>query len=463
MGVNIGTKPDVSSPPKTFTPPGTVKPSKPVATGPVPLPPVTAAALNAAPPITPDKKLAEIQALGEKAKTLQKQLAAVAAKPAVAATMPVKSELSALVGQIVKDKGDKIIYRGRDVPDVKRLPTGDFEFDFSTGGGFPRGRFSLIYGPESSCKTTLALRAAAIAQRGPEDCNKAVFIDVEHSFDADRAEEVGVDVDALIVVKPGYGEVAADLTIAMVYAADVAVVIYDSIAATISTAEVDKSLEKFDVGTSAILIKRMTNKINIALAQEAKRDHFPAVILINQIRYKVGVVFGNPETTPGGKNPHFLSALTIRVTGKNKIVGAVNPDKPSFKELDCNIIKAKVGIIRSHFEMDMAMIANGDLLAGETASFGLVKNELQAAGLLVKGPKDKGWVLDGKTYATQVVIEDTYYAEIDFALHLQQLVIQSYSGKKTVFDNTKAYIAANDGDKPESAPGGMMFQDKEKA
>jgi recombination protein RecA len=434
MGVNIGTKPGVPSPPKKFTPPGTAKATK-AATGPAPLPPATAAALAAAPPVnvTP-----------------------------VPAKTPVKSELAALIGQIVKDKGDKVIYRGRDVPDVKRLPTGDFEFDFSTGGGFPRGRISLIYGPESSCKTTMALRAAAIAQRGPEECNKAVFIDVEHSFDADRAEEVGVDVDALIVVKPGYGEEAADITVGMVCAADVAVVILDSLAAMISTAEIDKSAEKFDVGTSAILIKRMTNKINIGLSQEAKRDHFPAVILINQIRYKVGVVFGNPETTPGGKNPHFLSALTLRVTGKNKIVGAVNPDKPSFKELDFNIIKAKVGIIRSHFEMDMAMIANGDLLAGETASWGLVKNELQSAGLLKKADKGGGWVLDGKTYPTQVVIEDTYYAEIDFALHLQQLVIKNYGGKKTVFDNTKAYIATGDTDKPQAAPGGLMFQDKEK-
>jgi recombination protein RecA len=373
------------------------------------------------------------------------------------------SELAALIAQIQKDKGDKIVYRGRDVPNVIRLPTGDFEFDFNTGGGFPRGRISLIYGPESSCKTTMALRAAAIAQRGPEGYNKAVFIDVEHAFDGPRAEELGVNVDELIVIKPSYGEEAADITIGMVGAEDVAIVILDSLAAMISTAEVDKSLDKFDVGTSAILIKRMTNKINIQLLLEAKRDHYPAVIFINQIRYKVGVVFGNPETTPGGKNPHFISALTLRVTGKNKIVGAVNPDKPSFKELSFDIIKAKIGIVRSHFEFDMAMIAHGDLLAGESKSWGLVKDELQAAGLLVAGPKGKGWVLDGLTFPTQKVIEDTYYADVDYSLHLQKMVIDNYKGEKTVFDNTKAFIAqynpdTSDGPPPEA---GMMFQDKQ--
>ncbi len=378
----------------------------------------------------------------------------------------ITSELSVVLAQIKKDKGDKVVYRGRDVPDVKRCPTGDFEFDFNTGGGFPRGRISLIYGPESSCKTTFALRAAAVAQRGPKECNKVVFVDVEHSFDTARAEELSVDVDELIVVKPGYGEEAADIIVAVIAAEDVAMVIVDSLAAMISTAEIDKSMEKFDVGTSAILIKRMTNKVNNQLSAEAKRDHYPAVILINQIRYKVGVMFGNPETTPGGKNPHFLSALTVRVSGKNKIVGAVNPDKPSYKELTCDIIKAKVGIIRSHFEFDMAMFAHGDLLAGETKSWGLVKDELQAAGLLKKGPKEKGWELEGKVYPTQQVIEDTYYAEADFSLHLQQLVIAQYDGKKTVFDNTKKFLAQSDQEvetQPIDTTGGMLFQESKDA
>lgn len=364
-------------------------------------------------------------------------IAKVEPKPDAPKTKVRVSELAAVINQVRKDHGEKTVVKGSEVPDVKRLPTGDFEFDFNTGGGWPRGRLAIIYGPESSCKTTMALRAAAVAQRGPEECNKVVFVDLEHSFDGPRAAELGVDIDALIVIKPSYGEEAADIAEAVVRAEDVALVIIDSLATIIASKEIEQSMEKFDVGTSAILIKRMTNKINVALAMEAKRDHYPSVILINQIRYKIGVMFGNPETTPGGKTPHFLSALTIRVSGKNKVVKEVNPDTPVMKELSFQIIKAKVGVIKSQWTMDMAMVAFGDLLAGETKSFDAVKNELQAHGLLKKADKGGGWVLDGMNFKTISMIEDNYYADADYSLKLQQMVIAQYTGKKYVFDDTK--------------------------
>src|SRR6202012_4516511 len=143
----------------------------------------------------------------------------------------------------------------------------------------------------------------------------------------------------------------------------------------------------------------MTNKAIIALSQEAKRGHEPAVIFINQIRYKIGVMFGNPETTPGGKDPIFAAALTWRVRGKPKIIKEVNPDTPVLKTVDARIVKSKVGIIKANFEFDMVLVPFGDFAAGETYSWNTVKKEVQAHGLLVKGEKG-GWDLLGINWKT---------------------------------------------------------------
>jgi recombination protein RecA len=349
------------------------------------------------------------------------------------------SELATLIAQIKKDKGEKLILLAREVPDVRRIATGLFEFDFATNGGFPRGRYSMIFGPESSTKSNLALLAAAEAQRGPEECNKVVWIDLEHQFDPTWAVLFGVNIDELIVVKPGYGEEAVDVFDALVRADDVALIVVDSIAVLIPSKEVEQSVEIADVAMASTLVKRMCNKAVVGLSLESRRNHEPAVILINQIRYKVGkaAMFGNPETTPGGKTKDFLSSLTIRVQGKPKIIKEFNPDMPAFKEVEARIVKSKVGIIRSDFKFDMALMPVGDLGVGESASWDLVKNELQAAGLLVSPGAGKGYILDGKNWKTLTMIEDTYYAEKAYAMHLQQMVIQRYSGKKFILDNTE--------------------------
>lgn len=364
--------------------------------------------------------------------------------PTKAVTVPKKaSELAALIVQMKKEHGDKTIVRGSEVPDVKRIPTGIFEFDFATGGGFPRGKYSMIFGPEGSCKTNITYKAIANAQRLPGYCNKVVLLDLEHSFDRHWAAQFGIDVDALIVVKPGYGEEAVDIFDGMLHADDVALVVIDSLAVVVSSKEVEQSAEKFDVGTASLLVKRMVNKAIIGLSVEAKRDHDPAIVFINQIRYKIGVMFGNPETTPGGKAKDFLSSLTIRVSGTPKIIKEINPDKPVLRTVSAEIKKAKIGVLRSKFEFDMAMAPHGDLLVGETDSWSLVRNELQAAGVIAKATKGVGWVLEGIQYSTLTQIGDTYNAEADFALHLQQKVIALYSNKKAVFDNME-----KDGDQP---------------
>lgn len=303
-----------------------------------------------------------------------------------------------------------------------------------------------------NCKTNLAYLAIAEAQRGPEECNKAVLVDLEGAFDPNWAVQFGIDVEALIVVKPGYGEEAVDIIDALVRAEDVAIIVVDSLATIIASKEIEQSAEKFDVGTSSLLIKRMCNKVNNSLSQEAKRKHDPCVIFINQIRFKIGVMFGNPETQPGGQAMKFLASLIVRVSGKNKIVKEYNPDTPVLKEVHAQIIKSKVGIYRSVFDFEMALQPHGDLSVGETDSWGMVKNELQSAGLLKKPEKGTGYLLEGKLYPTLTVIGDTYNAEKAFAMHLQDLVIKKYSGTKFVIDIVKK-TEGEDQPKEESTEG----------
>jgi len=336
------------------------------------------------------------------------------------------SELALTVTKFHKELGAKSIVRGADIPQCKRLPTGVFEFDLATGGGFPCSRYSILYGPESSCKTNLVYKAIASAQRLPPPCNKAVLVDVEGTFDPAFAMKFGVDVDALLVAKPSYGEQAVDMVDALVRADDVAFLGLDSLAALIGIREVEGSTEKVDVGTSSLLIKRLCIKLATALSEEQKRDHTPCVVFINQTRSKIGVMFGNPEVMPGGQTMKFMASLIVRLSGKNLMVKEISGAIPVLKTVSAVIRKAKIGVVQESFEFDMCMVEHGGLMVGETDSFTKVKGYLQSSGHLIKSDKG-GWALFGKNYATLVTIQDTYKAEDAFAQKLQQQVIKNHS------------------------------------
>lgn len=352
---------------------------------------------------------------------------AVVLKGAVEGVKPVavgKGELGVVVQKIKKELGDKSIVRGSEVPQVRRLPTGVFEFDLATGGGFPFNRYSIVYGPESSGKTNLIYKAIAQAQRLPEPCNKAVMVDLEGTFDAGWAQRFGVDIDSLIVAKPSYGEQAVDMIDALVRAGDVAFLAVDSIAVLVAAKEVEGSTEKADVGTSALLIKRLSNKLAIALSEEQKRGHEVAVVLLNQTRFKIGVMFGDPETMPGGQTVKFNASMIVRLNGKNLMVKEISGSVPAFKQTRAVIKKAKIGVTQVEFEYDMTMLEHDGLIVGETDSFNKVKNYLQNSGDLKKNDKGK-WEVLGQAYPTLAAIQDMYRAEDSFALQLQQLVVSN--------------------------------------
>lgn len=334
--------------------------------------------------------------------------------------------LQELLVSIRKDKGQKVIVTGNNIPIPRRLPTGIFELDFYLGGGFPCGRYSIVYGPESSCKTNICLKAAAMAQRLPKN-NKVVWVNIEQSFDPIWAAAMGVNVTELIVVNPGYGEEAVDLVDALVRAEDVALVVVDSMAGLIASKEIANSVEKADMMSSALLIKRMVNKLMVAFGEGQKVNHDPCVILINQTRFKP-TLFGDPETMPGGEAQKFLSSLRIRVRATNENDKATSTLMN--KEVKVIVKKAKIPVRAVDFTFTMSMVQQEHLSVGETDSFKMVKSHLQALGLLEA--KQTGYFLKlggnkaGIMFPKISDIYEKYLKDREFQLQIQALVIEQY-------------------------------------
>jgi len=360
-----------------------------------------------------------------------KELVVKAAKKVQATGKDPKAKLDFILATVRKEaNADGIAVKGSEVPDVERIPTGIFEVDSALGGGFPKGRIVIVYGVESSGKTNLVLKAIIFIQLYfPKACNRVAFVNLEGTYDPEWFKKLGGDPSLLDVINPPYGEKAVDIVDAVLRAEDLAMCVVDSIAVMVSSREVEASVEKADVGTSAILVKRMCNKAVIALAEEALKGHYPTLVLVNQRRFKVGVMFGDPETMPGGETMKFLSSLTVRLYGKNVVEKEIHPDLPAWKHTTVIVKKAKVPITAVNFEYKMAMIQAGDVDIGDTDSWAPVSGHLKAAGRLVKMPQG-GWVMGTDVRPSLVAFQEEYVCNLAFRVKCQQEVIKMLSGKK---------------------------------
>ncbi|MBZ5633510.1 MAG: recombinase RecA [Acidobacteriia bacterium] len=203
-------------------------------------------------------------------------------------------------------KGSVLQLGSRNALPVSVIPTGSVSVDAALGvGGFPRGRVVEVFGPESSGKTTLALHVIAQAQAVG---GAAAFVDAEHALDPTYARKLGVDIDSLIVSQPDYGEQALEITSALVSSGVIDVVVVDSVAALVPKAELEGEMGDSFMGLHARLMSQALRKITGAVAKANA-----CMIFINQIREKIGVMFGNPETTTGGRALKFFSSVRVEV------------------------------------------------------------------------------------------------------------------------------------------------------
>ncbi|MDH5185037.1 MAG: DNA recombination/repair protein RecA [Gammaproteobacteria bacterium] len=278
--------------------------------------------------------------------------------------------------------------------EIERLPSGVFAVDYATGGGFPKGKISIIYGPEASGKTNLSFNAINQAQI-EEPGKYQVFVDIENHFDPQWTAHMVHDMDRLIVVKVESAEDVINKVEATMVAHDVNCVVVDSLAMMVAQNELESDASKSQVGGSSALIGKLFRKVTARLSQLANQDQYPTVIFINQIRMKIGVMFGNPETMPGGNAPKFMSALSLRVYGKDLDSG--KEGMIHFRQTNLVVKKKKVPTLlhSAEYVTCVAKKEGNPLKPGEIDDWNLVLATLKDFGMVVKDPKN-GWVLMGE-------------------------------------------------------------------
>ena len=265
--------------------------------------------------------------------------------PAASQTQDRSKALATALAQIDKSFGKGSVMRlGDDTrPPVSVIPTGSVALDVALGvGGLPRGRIVEVYGPESSGKTTVALHAVASAQRAG---GNAAFIDAEHALDPVYAKALGVDIDNLLVSQPDTGEQALEITDMLVRSGGLDIIVIDSVAALVPKAEIEGEMGDSHVGLQARLMSQALRKITGALSSTGT-----TAIFINQLREKIGVFFGNPETTTGGKALKFYASVRLDV---RRIGGLKDGDQPVGNRTRVKVVKNKMAPPFKQAEFDI--------------------------------------------------------------------------------------------------------------
>ncbi len=285
-----------------------------------------------------------------------------------------KAALATALAQIEKQFGAGSIMKlgERTHMKVETSSSGSIALDDALGGGYAKGRIIEIYGPESSGKTTLTLHAIAEVQKAG---GVAAFVDAEHALDPAYAAKIGVNIDELIVSQPDHGEQALEIVDALVHSGAVDLIVVDSVAALTPKAEIEGNMGDSFMGLQARLMSQALRKITGAI----NKTHC-TVIFINQIRMKIGVMFGSPETTTGGNALKFYASQRLDIRRKEKLESGSGDNKEAFgNKVKIKVVKNKIAPPFREIEVDI-LFNEGISLAGEILDIGVARDVITKKG-----------------------------------------------------------------------------------
>ncbi len=328
---------------------------------------------------------------------------------------PKSEKLKAL--QMAMEKIDKSFGKGsimrmgdEKVEEVEVISSGSLALNAALGvGGYPKGRIIEIYGPESSGKTTLAIHAIAEAQKAG---GIAAFIDAEHAFDRFYAEKLGVDTDNLLISQPDNGEQALEIAENLIRSAAIDIIVIDSVAALTPKAEIEGEMGDNKVGLQARLMSQALRKLTSVINQTKT-----VCIFINQLREKIGVMFGNPETTTGGNALKFYASVRIDI---RRVTSIKDKDEVIGNEVRCKVVKNKVAPPFRKAEFDI-MFGEGISRAGEIFNLGMQFEIIQKSGAFYSYNGTR--IAQGKD-ATKAIIKDNP----ELADELESIIIAKLKG-----------------------------------
>ncbi len=347
--------------------------------------------------------------------------------------------LEAAIGQIEKSfgKGSVMKMGQSDIADdIEAISTGSLGLDIALGiGGLPKGRIIEIYGPESSGKTTLALHAVAEAQKNGGAC---AFVDAEHALDPSYAKKLGVDLDELLISQPDAGEQALEIADTLVRSGAIDVLVIDSVAALVPRAELEGEMGDTHVGLQARLMSQALRKLTSSIAKSNC-----LVIFINQIRLKIGVMFGNPETTTGGNALKFYASVRLDI----RRIGAIKDrDEVIGNQTRVKVVKNKVAAPFRTVEFDI-MYGEGISKTGELIDLGVAANLIDKSGSWFSYKDQR--IGQGRENAKQFMRDNPEIAnEIEHALRqnaglFDEVMLDQSPVSETADDDT-SHIAVDD-------------------
>ena len=322
--------------------------------------------------------------------------------------------LQAAMAKIEKDYGKGSIMKMGDdhIEEVEVIPSGSIGLNVALGvGGYPRGRIIEIYGPESSGKTTLTIHAIAEAQKAG---GIAAFIDAEHAFDRFYAAKLGVDVDNLLISQPDNGEQALEIADQLIRSSAIDIIVIDSVAALTPKAEIEGDMGDNKVGLQARLMSQALRKLTATVSKTRT-----CCIFINQLREKIGSMFGNPETTTGGNALKFYASVRIDIRGGQ---GIKNGDEVIGRQTKVKVVKNKVAPPFRKAEFDI-MFGEGISRAGEIIDLGSELGIIKKSGSWFSYNDTK--LAQGRDAAKQVILDNP-----ELAAELEQLIFAELNKEK---------------------------------